>query len=65
MMKFTDKLVCSDRKCGHETGGKKETGLRTGRKSRKDHQMDKRLLNQYGKQKNKQSGETLGDLFDF
>jgi len=64
MMKFTEKLVCSDRKCGHETGGKKETGLRTGRKSRKDHQTDKRLLNQYGKQK-KTDGETLGDLFDF
>jgi len=64
MMKFTDKLVCSDRKCGHETGGKKETGLRTGRKSRKDHQMDKRLVQQFGKQKNKQE-ETLGDLFDF
>ena len=64
MMKFTDKLVCSDRKCGHETGGKKETGLRTGRKSRKDHQMDKRLVQQFGKQKSKQE-ETLGDLFDF
>jgi len=63
MMKFTNKLVCSDRKCGHETGAEKKTGMRTGRKSRKDHQMDKRLLNQYGKQKNKQE-ETLGDLFD-
>ena len=63
MMKFTDKLVCSDRKCGHETGSKKETGLRTGRKSRKDYQMDKRLVQQFGKQKSKQE-ETLGDLFD-
>ncbi|MFC1898307.1 DNA topoisomerase III [Candidatus Cloacimonadota bacterium] len=64
MMKFTDKLVCSDRKCGHETGDKKDTGMRTGRKSRKDHQMDKRLIQQYGKQK-KTKEETLGDLFDF
>ena len=63
MMKFTNKLVCSDRKCGHETGAEKKIGMRTGRKSRKDHQMDKRLLNQYGKQK-KNQGETLGDLFD-
>jgi hypothetical protein len=62
-MKFTNKLVCSDRKCGHETGAEKKVGMRTGRKSRKDHQMDKRLLNQYGKQK-KNQGETLGDLFD-
>lgn len=64
MMKFSDKLVCSDRKCGHEIGEKKETGLRTGRKSKKDFRTDKRLIHQYGKQKNKQE-ETLGDLFDF
>jgi DNA topoisomerase III len=64
MMKFTDKLVCSDRKCGHETGDKKDTGMRTGRKSKKDFQMDKRLVQQYGKQK-KSKEETLGDLFDF
>ena len=64
MMKFTNKFVCSDRKCGHETGQEKKTGLRTGRKSKKDFQQDKRLLHQYGKQK-KQKEETLGDLFDF
>lgn len=64
MMQFTGKLVCSDRKCGHEEGEKKTNGMRTGRKSKKDYQMDKRLINQYGKQKKKQE-ETLGDLFDF
>jgi DNA topoisomerase-3 len=63
MMKFTDKFVCSNRKCGHETGQEKKTGLRTGRKSKKDFQQDKRLLQQYGKQKKQE--ETLGDLFDF
>jgi len=62
MMKFTDKFVCSDRKCGHETGAEKKTGLRTGRKSRKDRQMDRQLISRFGKQK--QQKETLGDLFD-
>lgn len=62
MMKFTNKLVCSDRKCGHETGTEKETGLRTGRKSKKDRQMDRQLISRFGKQK--QQEETLGDLFD-
>ncbi|MDO9576417.1 MAG: DNA topoisomerase III [Candidatus Cloacimonadales bacterium] len=64
MMKFTDKFVCSDRKCGNETGMQKETGMRTERKSKKDHQMDKQLLQRFGKQEKKQE-ETLGDLFDF
>ncbi|MCK5051152.1 MAG: DNA topoisomerase III [Candidatus Cloacimonetes bacterium] len=63
MMKFTNKLVCSDRKCGHETGTEKETGMRTGRKSKKDRHMDRQLISRYGKQK-KSQGETLGDLFD-
>ena len=62
MMKFTDKFVCSDRKCGHETGAGKETGMRTGRKSKKDRQMDRQLVSRFGKQK--QQEETLGDLFD-
>jgi DNA topoisomerase-3 len=63
MMKFTDKFVCSNRKCGHETGQEKQLGLRTGKKSKKDYQADKRLLQRYGKQK--KQDETLGDIFDF
>ena len=41
-------------------------GLRTGRRNRKQQSYEKRLVNQYGKEKKKQDDvETLGDLFDF
>lgn len=62
MMKFSDKFVCSDRTCGHETGSEKAAGLRTGRKSKKDRQMDRQLVSRYGREKKQE--ETLGDLFD-
>ena len=62
MMKFSDKFVCSDRKCGHETGKEKDAGLWVGRKSKKDFQIDRQLISRYGKQKKEE--ETLGDLFD-
>jgi DNA topoisomerase-3 len=41
-------------------------GLAPGRKNRKQKAFEKRLVNQYGKQRKRQDDEeTLGDLFDF
>lgn len=62
MMKFTDKLVCSDRHCGYEQSGKVEKGLSTRRKSYKEKKMNQQLVNQFGKQQKQE--ETLGDMFD-
>ncbi|MCD4819950.1 MAG: DNA topoisomerase III [Candidatus Cloacimonetes bacterium] len=62
MMKFTDKLVCSDRQCAHEQSGKQGKGLSTRRKSFKEKKMNKQLISRFGKQK--EQTETLGDLFD-
>lgn len=68
----TRELVSSVQKSGREytevfqpDEKTEKPGLQTGRKNRQQKAYDKRLVNQYGKQKKQQDEETLGDLFDF
>ncbi len=62
MLKLSKKMICSNRSCRSETSENGKT--KTSRQQKKmQKQVEKRLLNQFGKEKKKQE-ETLGDLFD-
>ncbi|KQC06092.1 MAG: DNA topoisomerase III [Candidatus Cloacimonas sp. SDB] len=65
MVKFTTKLICSDHKCGYEISNKEERSNKKGFRSQRQKREDKQLVNRYGKEKQPNRGETLGDLFDF
>jgi len=60
------RLVCSDRRCGHQMnahGGKDGPGLPTGRRDRKETAQNRELIRRYSDKTNEQFGGTLGDLF--
>jgi hypothetical protein len=56
--------VCSDLKCRHEETEHQEN-IKDFRRSRKESQMNKRLISKYSDHKKKPGGvTTLGDLFE-
>jgi DNA topoisomerase-3 len=65
MIKFSTKLVCSDHKCGYEITEKEQRGNAKGFRSKRQKREDQQLVRSYGKDKKRNQGETLGDLFDF
>lgn len=63
MLKLSSKYICSDRQCRNILGTNSKGETRKRRPTKQQKQMERRLLNQFGKAKKKQE-ETLGDLFD-
>ncbi len=59
------KIICSDRHCDYEQNSKAKKSSFGKRLSKKEYAKNKRLLNQYGKDKKVEQEETLGDLFNF
>ena len=41
------KLICSDRRCGYEESADKDNVFQTGKISKKERMMSKRLIDQY------------------
>ena len=58
------KVICSDRHCDYEQNAKAKKGSMNKRMSKKEYGRNKRLLNQFGNDKQEEKGDTFGDLFD-
>ncbi len=58
-------LICSDGRCGYRSDQSDPGAMRSGKRSKKEHIMNKRMIQQYSDNvKSGDFGETLGDLLD-